>query len=91
MAEIQMPKGALARERWTKLVERIQSLERRVALLEGDAESKGDGSSNKERIVARAVKLGIGPESTLSRWGEERLKSEIAKAEADDSGDGAEE
>ncbi|MFW6368584.1 MAG: hypothetical protein ACOCZ9_02490 [Spirochaetota bacterium] len=90
MAEIQMPKGALARERWEKIIKRIEKLERRVALLEGGETAERDGEQpTKESLVARAAELGIGPESTLSRWGTKRLESEIAEAEADDNDDEA--
>lgn len=35
----------------------------------------------KDKLVTRAVELGVGAPSTLSRWGVEKLKEEIKKAE----------
>ena len=58
------------------------------------AREEGYGSSGeakksseaKVRLVERAVELGVGSPSQLERWGEDRLRAEIEKAEAAASG-----
>ncbi len=41
----------------------------------------GDESLEKDVLVARAVELGVGNQSTLTRWGVKRLTDAIAEAE----------
>lgn len=102
MAEIQMPKGALARERWRGILARIEAHERRLDALErgevyvpdsngkpekesdesDEPDTSGGGETTKAELVARAAKLEVGAPSTLERWGEDRLRAEIEKAES---------
>jgi len=66
----------------------------RRAELEAQAEHKSppkqeesSASENEElskgALVEKAYELGIGPKSTLQRWGVERLKTEIADAQVE--------
>jgi hypothetical protein len=51
------------------------------------AEEEGSVSEveelDKEALVDKAHELGIGPKSTLQRWGADRLKAEIAEAQVE--------
>lgn len=42
-----------------------------------------DEELSKNALVEKAYELGIGPKSTLRRWGGERLKAEIAEAQVE--------
>gem|GEM_PF-6107678 len=59
---------------------------RRFKVLEAPKEKAKEKPENsdpeKEKLIARASELGIGPPSTLSRWGVDKLKDEIGRAEA---------
>ena len=100
MADFRLPRGAMERERYAALFERIEALEARVATLEGGGseraqESAPDHASADVRaeLIARAVAIGIGEETAIKKWRTERIARAVAKADEasiEGSGDGEE-
>jgi hypothetical protein len=60
-------------------MEQFQALVLRVEALEASKEQAKE--PDKTELIEKAVELGIGPKSTLSRWSAEKLAAEIDKAE----------
>ena len=69
----------------------IVELPEYVARAKGFMPRGAQPSAEKQGLVSRAAELGIGAPSQLSRWGEDRLRSEIEAAEANVEGENAEE
>lgn len=84
-AGFKLPNGARDRERFLAMLERIESLEKRVAALEGGDDSAAPdfaGVDVRKDMVSRAVALGIGEESVIKKWPTDRIVKAVAKAEA---------
>ena len=104
MADFRLPRGAMERERYAALFERIEALETRVATLEGGGreitqesaqEPAPDHASADVRaeLIARAVALGLGEETAIKKWPTDRIAKAVAKADEaaiEGSGDGEE-
>ena len=69
----------------------VVEIPERIAKAKGIMPKDAQPSAEKQELVSRAVELGIGAPSQLSRWGEDRLRSEIEAAEANVEGENAEE
>lgn len=97
MADFRLPRGAMERERYAALFERIEALEARVATLEGGGSERAQEASPdhasadvRAELIARAVELGL-EEKAIKKWPTDRIAKAVAKAdEADDSGDSEE-
>jgi len=103
MADFRLPRGAMERERYAALFERIEALEARVATLEGGgSEIKQEAATDapdhasadvRAELIARAVALGLGEETAIKKWPTDRIAKAVAKADEaaiEDSGDGEE-
>lgn len=96
MADFRLPRGAMERERYAALFERIEALEARVATLEGGGSESAqdpapDHASVRAELIARAVELGLDEEKAIKKWPTDRIAKAVAKAdEADDSCDSEE-
>lgn len=97
MADFRLPRGAMERERYAALFERIEALEARVATLEGGGgeraqEPAPDHASVRAELIARAVELGIDEEKAIKKWPTDRIAKAVAKADeaAGNSGDSEE-
>lgn len=98
MAEFRLPRGEKERERYAALFKRLESLEARVATLEGGGSERsqeaapGHASADvRAELIARAVAIGLGEEAAIKKWPTDRIAKAVAKAdEADNSGDSEE-
>ena len=103
MADFRLPRGAMERERYAALFERIEALETRVATLEGGGSGRDEAAQEpapdhasadvRAELIARAVALGLGEETAIKKWPTDRIAKAVAKADEaaiEDSGDGEE-
>lgn len=99
MADFRLPRGAMERERYAALFERIEALEARVATLEGGGSERAQEVAHdhasadvRAELIARAVAHGIGEETAIKKWPTDRIAKAVAKADdaADNSGDSEE-
>ena len=92
MADFRLPRGAMERERYAALIERIEALEARVATLEeGGSEITHESAQEtapdhacadvRAELIARAVAHGIGEETAIKKWPTERIAKAVAKAD----------
>ena len=103
MADFRLPRGAMERERYAALFERMEALEARVATLEGGGSERAQEAATdapdhasadvRAELIARAVALGLGEETAIKKWPTDRIAKAVAKADeaaVEGSGDGEE-
>lgn len=98
MADFRLPRGAMERERYAALFERIEALEARVATLEGGGSERAQEVAHdhasadiRAELIARAVELGLDEEKAIKKWPTDRIAKAVAKADdAESSGDSEE-
>ena len=74
-----LPAGAFDKAKFEDAVKRIAALEVRVAKLEGEKE---EPTGEQAELVAKAIEAKLGAPSVVRRWSIDKLKAELAKAEA---------
>ena len=91
MPNYRKPENNVSMEQFQSLVLRVEALEAKPEPIKEEAvkeepakeepakeEEKQD--TTKADLIEKAVELGIGPKSTLSRWSVDKLTTEIDKA-----------
>lgn len=88
MADFRLPRGAMERERYAALFERMEALEARVATLEGGGSERAQepapdhaSADVRAELIARAVAHGLGEETSIKKWPTDRIAKAVAKAD----------
>lgn len=96
MADFRLPRGAMERERYASLFERIEALEARVATIEGGGSERTQevapdhaSSDIRAELIARAVELGLDEEKAIKKWPTDRIAKAVAKADEATASEGS--